>query len=76
MLPSRGTSTSWRNGLTGASGSSTRVVQSPALGEEQSHVPIYARGWPAEMQLGRGPGDPVGHQAEHKPAMNPWGNEG
>lgn len=37
MLLSRKTWTSWRNGLTWTSWSSTRIIQSPALGKEQAY---------------------------------------
>lgn len=38
VLPSRRTSSGWRNGLTGVS-----ARQSPALEEEQPHVPVHTR---------------------------------
>jgi len=43
LLPSRGTWTDWRIGMTGTSWSSTKRRQSPAPGEEQPQEVIYAK---------------------------------
>jgi len=53
LLPSRGISTGWRNGLTGISYSSTRESHKSFTWEEQPCILVCAGGSPARKQLCR-----------------------
>lgn len=72
VWPSQGTSSGWRNGLTGTPGKWKCQTWHPGTNNHMHLHMLQANQQSAPCQCGRKwPGNPDGHQADHEPTLCP-----